>query len=443
MAFPTDLVLLPIRDGWLLVSRDHAVFCPLSKEEARQVVGEGVAHPRTEAFSAALRQRLERHGFFDPPRPPGPVQPTVQIQLTNGCNLACAYCCTHSGQPRRQEMTWEEASALVDRIPEAMGPHARVALLGGEPLQVPWCLDLAERVRARDLDLTLFTNGVLLADRDRARRVARLVQGGALVRVSLAGAAEAGCDALSGAARFQAALEGIRALHEEGASVAVDVMLAPSNVGDLASHLPQLRRRLPPGTRVSVGLLFRGGRETGTHLFPSRVELEAALDRVAFEAGEVVPAVAPSPLAWRREACTCALGHHLHVRSDGAFFQCFRMEEPVGGLRDSERASFVDVARRLREAPRPARSLPACASCPLSTLCGGGCRSDNLLHTGDAEVPACGPWRVQVLCELLARDLPHAVEWPALHLLAEAHRLGLPAPATLPMARPSLHLLEP
>jgi hypothetical protein len=82
--------------------------------------------------------------------------------------------------------------------------------------------------------------------------------------------------------------------------------------------------------------------------------------------------------------------------------------------------------------------LDRCRDCALATLCGGGCRSDNLRWTGSGEEPACGPWRVRVLCELLAEDRVTALEWPSVHLLAEARRRGIPAPDRLvPFGKPS------
>jgi radical SAM protein with 4Fe4S-binding SPASM domain len=164
--------------------------------------------------------------------------------------------------------------------------------------------------------------------------------------------------------------------------------------------------------------------------------MEAALDRVALEAGETIAAPRRAPVAFRREGCGCALGHHLHLRSDGALFSCFKMEEPVGHLRGG---GFAAAVASVREAPHPAAALSACRDCPLRTLCGGGCRSENLLLTGDVDVPACGPWRPAVIAALLAEHHVTALHWPAPHLLAEAHRRGIPAPERLALARPSLH----
>ncbi|MCP4592142.1 MAG: SPASM domain-containing protein, partial [bacterium] len=207
----------------------------------------------------------------------------------------------------------------------------------------------------------------------------------------------------------------------------------------ISRELHDLRKRLPPGTPVSLGVLYLGGRETGEHLFQSRAELETALDRVAFEAGVSISASRTSTVTHRREGCGCALGKHVHVRSDGALFNCFKMEEMVGHL---DTVGFEAAARSIRENPHRASDLPTCADCSLATLCGGGCRSENMLYTGSADEPPCGPWRVRVLSELLAEDRVTAVEWPVAFLLQEARIRGIEIPGDLFPRQASRHLID-
>ncbi|NMC69978.1 MAG: SPASM domain-containing protein, partial [Myxococcales bacterium] len=111
----------------------------------------------------------------------------------------------------------------------------------------------------------------------------------------------------------------------------------------------------------------------------------------------------------------------------------------VGDLRE---VAFSRALAQVRAAPHPAVTLERCRDCPLNTLCGGGCRSENLQYTGNADEPVCGPWRVRVLSELLAEDRPSALEWSAPQLLSEARARGFEAPETLEPAIPSRHLLE-
>lgn len=419
---PSDCVVLPTTSGALLVSRSHATFCPVPRERLPAVRDAVAGAVPFEHLPPELRAEVERHGFLGPPRPAARRPPKVQLQLTNACNLRCDYCCTDSGAARERELTLEEWRAVVAEARAAFGPDVVFGMLGGEPLRVPFAFELADHVVTTGSALTIFTNGTTLADPESACSAAALVGRGVRLRVSLAGVSRSSCDAHSGRGRFDVVLAGLDELARHGASAQLDVMLFPSDVEEVAARLPALRSRLPAGTRLSLGLAFLGGREAGEHVFGSRAELETALDRIALETGEAIVAPTRAPMTTRREACACALGSTLNVRSDGTLFACFRMLEPAGAL---GRQGFTAVAMALRANPRPAHSFPPCADCPLATLCGGGCRSDNLLMSGDPERPVCGPWRVRVLCELLAEHRVSCLEWPTRHLLAEAHLRGL------------------
>jgi radical SAM protein with 4Fe4S-binding SPASM domain len=436
---PRDCTFLPISDGALLVSREHAVFCRVDSSEIAGVRAVISGEAPLSTLDETMSDALERHGFFGPPRRPKPDTPSVQIQLTNACNLDCAYCCTNSGGPRAEEVTLEQMLELVQQIPDVLGEGTSVALLGGEPFLVSWTIDLANEIVKLGLPLTIFSNGVPLDDDELAEKVAGLVQGGVKIRVSLGGPTAEICDTISGAGRFDAALRGVHKLVALGGWATVDLMFVPQHAEAVAHELPQLRKRLPPNVPITFGILYLSGRETGEHLFESRAALEAALDHVAFEAGEAVSAPETSPVMHRREGCTCALGQHVHVRSDGALFNCFKMEERVGHL---DTIGFAAAARAIRENPHRAADLPTCADCPLATLCGGGCRSENLLYTGDPDTPPCGPWRVRVISELLAEDRVTAVEWPVAFLLAEARMRGIETPDDLVPKETSRHLVD-
>ncbi len=425
---PGDCTLLALASGALLVSREYATFCRIPPQDVDAVRDVLQEHSPATVLPSELYAALEKHGFFAGPRPAEAHVPTVQLQVTNACNLRCSYCCTDSGNPRPTELDLETFRSVAEQIHRAFGSGARVALMGGEPFIVPWAMDLAEHIVELGLQLVAYTNGVDVPGAV-LDRLAALAERGAELHVSLAGPTPALCDAESGAPRFAAALGTVQALADRNAPCIVDLMLIPEHVAAIAQHVRHLVRRLPPTTSFTLGLLYRGGREAGQHLFASFAELDAALDHIAFSGGQIVPAIRQRvPLAYRREGCDCALGHSLNVRSDGKLYSCFRMEECIGDLREQR---FDELVKRLRQAPARAASLSVCRECALNTLCGGGCRSENLLYTGDANRPLCDTWRVRVLSELLAEDRVDAVEWPVAHLLAEARARGLPAPPLL------------
>ncbi len=439
MTLPPDCVLLPISNGKLLVSPSHAVFCRVHPDEVTAVQAIIAKKSPVGSLSQTTQLALKRHGFFHPPRQAKSDSSTVQLQITNACNLACSYCCTNSQKRRKQEVTFEQLVQVVHQIPDALGTGTAVSILGGEPLLVPWAFDLASEIVELGLPLTIFTNGVPLANDVLAAKTAQLVDKGVRVHVSLAGPTAESCDTISGNHRFAAALRGINNLAAFGAQLTVDIMLMPQNAEAIARELHQLRRQLPPNTAVTLGVLYMSGRETGQNLFASRSELDAALDRIAFEAGVAIPSARTSPVMHRREGCNCALGKHIHVRSDGALFNCFKMEEKVGDLAMTE---FTEAVQINRSQPHRASDLPTCADCPFNTLCGGGCRSENLLYTGNPDEPLCGPWRVRVLSELLAEDRVTAVDWTIPFLLQEARNRGIETPDNLSPKNISRHLVD-
>jgi uncharacterized radical SAM superfamily Fe-S cluster-containing enzyme len=119
-----DACLLPLSRGELLVSRARATFCRVPAAHAA-AVRQALRAPTP--VPPDLHADLERHGFFAPPRPAKPDPPSVQLQLTNACNLACQYCCTNSGRARGCEVSQARLRQVVREIPEALGPDTGVA----------------------------------------------------------------------------------------------------------------------------------------------------------------------------------------------------------------------------------------------------------------------------------------------------------------------------
>ena len=141
-ALPADVTLLPTSTGALLVSRSLATFCGVTGADAAHVRAVLDGASELAALSATLVAALERHGFFAAPRP-APLAPRLlKLQLTNACDLNCEYCCTNSGSPRPRELGRDDWFAIVDEAIELRGPELEVSLLGGEPLWVPFALEL-------------------------------------------------------------------------------------------------------------------------------------------------------------------------------------------------------------------------------------------------------------------------------------------------------------
>jgi 7-carboxy-7-deazaguanine synthase len=87
--------------------------------------------------------------------------PSIFIR-TSGCNLRCSWCDTPytSWHPEGDEMSIDR---ILERIAEY--PSARhVVLTGGEPMIAPAIVELSNRLRQRDMHITIETAGTVLAD---------------------------------------------------------------------------------------------------------------------------------------------------------------------------------------------------------------------------------------------------------------------------------------
>ncbi|MBN2341168.1 MAG: radical SAM protein [Deltaproteobacteria bacterium] len=436
---PADSEFLPLFDGALLVSAQHALFCKIpaiAVDSVRAVLSH--THP-FEKLPPTIQETLMVHGFVHPKPLVSPQKTKVQLQLTNACNLKCSYCCTNSSVARKDELDVGAFEQVLRDVRLLLGEGTKVSLLGGEPFLVPGAIGLAESALELGLQPTIYSNGMVLFDDDEMLgHVAELTQKGVQMRISLASAAAHSCDALSGTKRFDAVVEGLQKLAQRGGHADVDIMLMPQNAEEMSQEFRILKKRLPSHFKISIGVLYLSGREKGEHLFFSNDELEQALTDISFEAGENIDAPLPSPVMPRRDGCDCAVGYNLNVRSDGSLFSCFKMEERIGHI---STLSIKEALAHLRENPHPASSLQTCKNCPLQSLCGGGCRSDNFLYTGSGE-PYCAPWRVRVVSEMLAEDRIEVVNWSVGHLYAEAQKRNISVPNSLPPTLPSRHCLE-
>ena len=103
----------------------------------------------------------------------------LRVSVTDRCNLRCEYCMPVEGVPRLAHadiLTYEEIEAFL-RVAVAEGIR-HVRLTGGEPLARHGVVSLVEKLATiPDLeDLSLTTNGILLADMAAPLRAAGLTR---------------------------------------------------------------------------------------------------------------------------------------------------------------------------------------------------------------------------------------------------------------------------
>ncbi|MGC9436133.1 MAG: radical SAM protein, partial [Methanomicrobiales archaeon] len=166
-----------------------------------------------EVFRKGLASVLEgftRYGVTLPQRLHAPF--LVVWDLTRACNLRCRHCYQRAGRPLPEELSTDEALALVDELADA-GVVA-LSLSGGEPLMRRDLFDIAARARDRGMYVSCASNGTLITP-DVARRMKE--SGIEYVEISLDAPDAATHDAFRGMpGAFERTCAGVRACVDAG-----------------------------------------------------------------------------------------------------------------------------------------------------------------------------------------------------------------------------------
>jgi 7-carboxy-7-deazaguanine synthase len=86
-------------------------------------------------------------------------EPSIFVR-TFGCSLNCSYCDTRYAKDQTAEALGELTPEQIWKLVRLCGPHQKITLTGGEPLDQPWT-DLFELLRIFELECrtTVETNG--------------------------------------------------------------------------------------------------------------------------------------------------------------------------------------------------------------------------------------------------------------------------------------------
>lgn len=135
-------------------------------------------------------------------------------QLTNGCGARCITCCEESGPDKawRDELSRDEALDLAQRIADF--GIAYVAFGGGEPLSVPHCWDIFERLAGRGVAIKIETDGSRIDDGTADRVVDFGID---CVQISVDGATAATHQRVRPGSSFGGAIAAIERLVARGA----------------------------------------------------------------------------------------------------------------------------------------------------------------------------------------------------------------------------------
>lgn len=306
----------------------------------------------------------------------------VTWEVTFACNLSCEHCLSASGKRKPNELTYEEAKAMIDDLADMGVCYINIG--GGEPLIRPDFLELVEYAGYRGLPVQFSTNGTLVTE-ELAKKIAAIDH--IRVQVSVDGATAEVNDQIRGKGSYAGAMRALSLLSKENIELSVN-MVATRNSFSQINDLYEIVRGF--GAKFRVARLRPSGRGVDSyehlHLTPEQnfhlyQWVKAHPDVTTGDSyfilsalGEPIPGLNVCGAA-RATAC---------ITPTGNVYPCaFLITEDcsAGNIRDKafselwEESSLFAKFRTTR--------VKSCLSCPSYNDCGGGCHAVSYHLTGD------------------------------------------------------------
>ena len=332
----------------------------------------------------------------------------VDIDITNHCNLRCAYCYHFSSEgdvktdlPAREWLKFFDElgrSAVMD-----------VTLAGGEPFMRPDLFELIDGIVRNRMRFSILSNGTLITD-EIAERLAGTGRCD-YVQVSIDGSCAEVHDTCRGRGSFEKAVAGIRILQSHAVPVAVRFTVHHKNVHDLENAARFLLEDLGlPSFSTNAASYFGLCREHSDEVsltvedreyaMRTLLELDRRYDgRISAQAGPLADAKMWAAMlqgvisdgGGTLSSCRCP-NNTLAVRADGVYVPCTLL--PMIELGRINHTPLTEIWHnhpemiRLRERRIiPLSNFWQCRGCVYLPSCRGGCPGVTASITGDPYRP--------------------------------------------------------
>jgi radical SAM protein with 4Fe4S-binding SPASM domain len=312
---------------------------------------------------------------------------TVYWICTQKCNLRCTYCYQEATIARPNELSTEEAIALVDQAVDA--GVTTFVFTGGEPFSRRDILTVAQHSKSRGLRTTVITNGGYITPKN-VNTVASIFD---LVTVSLDHVKPEHHDRLRGRGTWRRAARALELLLGTGVSVDVNSTLSQPGLADLQDLL-RLSREKSIGQHKIVPQfpMGRAAEHRDDELTPSQlIGLNDKIYRLNQELDDQQPrnvraeggSVDKGSL---RVHCGAGLSE-VSVDPEGWVYPCKLLQYPQfrsGNIRETPLAEIYEkhpVLGNIRATT--AKQLQPCSTCIIRNACGGGCRGIHFSFTND------------------------------------------------------------
>ena len=405
--FPSKLVYRRCPEGWLVVSPETANWMVLESDAQKDlldklIAGESIGDVYLEAAPQGLVTIYKRllaaitaRCFADVDRMPAISVTqdfdTLNIYLTNACNLRCCHCFVKAGKALANELSESEWCAVLEDFYSVGGKT--VTITGGEPTLRHDFASIIRKASTIGLDVTVLTNGVLWND----QMIATLAPYISEVQISLDGVDEKMNARIRGEGFFEKIKNTIIAFVNAGVHTSVSTTFTLETMDENTSYRYQnliasineqcnapvhfkLSTKILPGRDISYT------EEQNNHYLEEINRIQSLVNTVNTY-DFFMENHSPNTIIKN-----CGYGG-LSIRADGEVFFCNRILDldSCGNIRDNSLAYFIQKGKLAYEKTDVDHMYP-CNNCYLKYLCGGGCRIDDSNFKGKLH-DSCGELR--------------------------------------------------
>lgn len=380
-SMPNNLSREYLPDGILIISVDTANWVLLRNHEQEKIFDLLMAFPVEDVLN-----QLEDSGLgmddllyvlteleakqFESDKHKEQGLKSLNLYITNRCNLCCKHCYMFAGTPLVNELQSNEVLVLLKEFRRYGG--CNLILSGGEVTERGDLREIVSAANELHLTITLLTNGIDWSD-DLVEYISDKV---AEVQVSIDGYDEESNSKIRGIGQFQLALDTVKRFYDKG--VRVTVAVTPMYPIDKAEYINFGKRMLDTFYRENFNIKFSyeliGGRDySATHI-------DNEIYRKTIE--EIVESIYPDnkleKFALNHKSkmlfSNCGYGA-LTVAADGSVFFCNRLSDLkcYGNIRNMSFEDITQLADKIRVLS-DVENLTPCKDCNLKYICGGGCR---------------------------------------------------------------------
>jgi radical SAM protein with 4Fe4S-binding SPASM domain len=292
----------------------------------------------------------------------------VYLTLTDSCNLKCVYCYA-TERKKRDNAPFETWKKYVADIIEFAGKLV-FNFTGGEPLTVPYALDLASYIKERGRECFLLTNGTFINTEEIADKIAALFD---MEKISLDTDDENISKELRGAGIVEKAKNAYNLLQKRKCNVQIMATTTAKTRQNMADFADRFTVQFQPLYR-DIGR----ARDSGDLSITGEEYYNALTERGKFW---ILHQYHDTIHSFRNNPCKrCAFANEeLSVDADGNVFPCHMLhfEKYLCGNLNTQRITDIyknsAVLNELREVN--VDTIPKCKKCVYRNICGGGCRA--------------------------------------------------------------------